>query len=144
MYSDETGVFLGKLSSKTLQQIYDALTDELVDNRQTRIVDGLSNAAYRILLDDYDEIHEMGIAISVILANRMFKHPAVTIAKNALQTRGLNNLTQNSAERALYNGMISQDDYELYSDVWMTACPRYCVPYYQKFEAFSRLKKQFS
>lgn len=60
-----------------------------------------------------------------------------------LKDRGLAHITWNQARDMYHNGMIGQDDYELYLDVWNSAAWHFSVPDYQVESSRKRLQERY-
>ena len=65
-------------------------------------------------------------------------------ALTELSQRGLKGYSYIDAQQALYNGTISQDDYDLYSDTWHASPEKYSVMYCQRIAAINRLKVRYA
>ncbi len=73
-----------------------------------------------------------------------FTSVAIDLGIQELRSRGLLGYTLVRAQDHLANGYISQDDYDLFFDVWSTAPFRYSISESSVKESRQRLAERFS
>ena len=67
----------------------------------------------------------------------------IDLAMAELTKRGYSNVSYNVMTDYLHNGYCSQDDYDLYTDVWSSVIIRYSLADWQQLNAAKRLEKRF-
>ena len=145
MYSE----FFRYLSDDTLNKILAALQHDIKENRNNR--ESLPFGSYWTMVElnkDHSWIEATIESIQWILFKRYWdkelQDPAILQAIDRLDNSWFALMSLDEITRSYNRGELSQDEYELYKDIWAINPRKLSTKEYQIIAAIKRLKERYS